>query len=163
MASEELENRLRELKAYRKSKLEVAGYVLSNPETFPKLLEYYFKTSKEISYKAAWTLEHVFAERPELLYAHLDAFFNNISRVKKEQALRPTAKICESMLISHYSNKKSTTKLELSETHKNRIAECCFDWLINPVKVATKAYAITTLCILGTEYRWIHPALKEIL
>jgi len=51
----------------------------------------------------------------------------------------------------------------LSESHKEKIIESCFDWMINDETSAPKAYATKSLFLLGTEYDWIHPELAILL
>jgi len=163
MISESLENKLINLKAYRKDRLLVAQFVLSNPETFPKLLDFCFKTSEEISCKAAWVLEFVFLENPKLLFPYLEEFFKKLPYIEKNQALRTMSKICELLVTWHYKKKEIANEFTFTEADKQILVECCFDWLLKPMKVATKAFAMTTLYYLGTQYNWIHPELKAIL
>jgi len=163
MKSETLVTKLNYTKAYRKTRLEVAQWVLNYPETFPDLLKHCFKTEEDISYKAAWILEFVCAERLVLLLPHLKMFLENISKAHKDQAVRPFSKICL-MLAENYYKKKSVEVIKvLNKKFKNTITECCFDWLITNQKVACYAFSMRTLFFLGTETDWIHPELKIII
>jgi hypothetical protein len=63
------------------------------------------------------------------------------------------------LAISHFKKKE----IQLTENQLQQITECCFDWLISDVKVASKCYAIRTLQLLGNHFDWIHPELKIIL
>ncbi len=163
MSSEALVKRLNFPRAYRKTRLEIAQWVIDHPETFSELLTICFKTGDKISYKAAWILEFVCAEKLEMLIPYLDLFFENIPKVHQDQAVRPFSKICL-MLAKNYYIKKNVLVIDaLKPTHKQAISECCFDWLITDQKVACQAYSMNALYLLGTEIEWIHPELKVTL
>ena len=51
----------------------------------------------------------------------------------------------------------------MSQEHKEKIIEACFDWLIRDEKIAVKVYSMNSLYFLGTEFDWIHPELVQIL
>lgn len=158
-----LHTQLTNLTAHKKSRLEVSNWVIENPNHFKELLNFCFMVDKKISYKAAWTLEIVCEKQIELLVPHFDLFFKNISKVTKDQALRPLSKICL-MLTQHYYKKNSQQVNHfLSNNYKEIMIECCFDWLITNQKVATEAYAMRSLYFLGTEIDWIHPELIIII
>jgi hypothetical protein len=63
------------------------------------------------------------------------------------------------LVLSHYKKKE----IQLSEKHLEEIIESSFDWLINDIKVAPKAYSMRTLYLLGQQHDWIHPELKTII
>ena len=150
-------------RAYRKVRLDIAHWVIDHPETFPQLLDICFKSNDKISYKAAWILEYVCTEKLELLYPYLDLFFENIPKIKKDQAVRPFSKICL-MIAKHYYTKKDALLVKfLNPEHKKAMTECCFDWLITDQKVACQAYSMDVLYLLGTETEWIHPELQVTL
>lgn len=163
MASETLYEKLNYAKAYRQTRLDIADWVLTRPQSINELLEYCFKTEDSISYKAAWILEFVCLEKLELLYEHLDYFFENLPKVKRDQALRPMAKICKMITKAYYKKKDKALLKVLKPEHKEIITELCFDWLITNKKVACEVYAMDTLYYLGTEIDWIHSELKTII
>ncbi|QNJ98535.1 adenylosuccinate lyase [Constantimarinum furrinae] len=163
MSSELLIQKLNYTKAYRKTRLEVAQWVLDHPETFEELLRVCFSSEKELSYKATWILEFVCAERLSLLYPHFELFFTNIPNVKRDQALRPIAKVCDMIAVKYYKDNDPEIKDKFSVEHRKLMTECCFDWLITDQKVACKVFAMHALFYLGTEYDWIHPELNVII
>lgn len=150
-------------KAYRKNRLEAAHWVLNHPETFGELLNYCLTAKDDLSYKAAWVLEFVYLEQPELLLSHLDFFFEKLSNINRDQTLRPLAHICKMITISYYKKEEEKIVSYFSEVHKKIMIECCFDWLITDKKVACQARAMTALFYLGTEFDWIHPELQQII
>ncbi|MGJ8666252.1 MAG: adenylosuccinate lyase [Patiriisocius sp.] len=163
MTSETLLYKLQYTKAYRETRLEVAHWVLDRPEIFPELLDFCFQVDDEISYRAAWILEFVCLEDITLLYPHFEKFFGNLSKIKFEQALRPFSKICWLLTERFYKNKDTSLLSLFRSEYRETLVESAFDWLITDKKVATQAFAIKSLFLLGTEYDWIHPELKTIL
>ena len=151
-------------KAYRKNRLGAAQWVLENRETFPELLEYCFAESQDdLAHKATWVLEFVCLEDMSLLYSHFDLFFGNLSKVKKDQSLRPLSHICELLAIEYYKKQAPEIQSHFLEIHKTEMIECSFDWLITDQKVACQVRAMTSLYFLGTEFDWIHPELLQII
>ncbi|MBX2829046.1 MAG: adenylosuccinate lyase [Flavobacteriaceae bacterium] len=151
-------------KAYRENRMNGALWVLDHPETFRELLEYVFNDKQdELSHKAAWVMEFVFLKQPSLLYPHFDYYFESISKVKKDQSVRPLANLCEKICLAYYKKRDPQIKEVLSPTHKEQMIETCFDWMITDQKVACQARAMTCLYYLGTEYDWIHPELEQII
>lgn len=161
--SEILAKKLTYTRAYRSTRLEVAYWVINNPETIPELLNYCLKSKDEISYRAAWVLEFVCLERLDLLIPHFEQFFDILPKIERDQAVRPFSKMCM-VIATHYYKKKDASVIKaLNNTYKNTILECCFDWLITNQKVAAEAYAMQTLYLLGTEIDWIHLELIIII
>ncbi|RFN57885.1 adenylosuccinate lyase [Marixanthomonas ophiurae] len=150
-------------KAYRKNRLDAAHWVIVHPETFGELLTYCLTAKDELSYKAAWVLEFVYLEKPELLLPHLNLFFEKLPTITRDQTLRPLAHICELITISYYKKKEEKIGSYFSEAYKKIMVECCFDWLITDKKIACQARAMTALFYLGTEFEWIHSELKQII
>jgi len=163
MNSEILIEKLNFPRAYRKTRLEIAQWVIEHPETFVELLNICFYSNGKISYKAAWILEFVCDEKLEMLFPYLGVFFENISKPHKDQAVRPFSKICLMLAKKYYTKKDVGLINKLKPTYKQTMIECCFDWLITNQKVACKAYSMDALFLLGTEIDWIHPELKIIL
>jgi len=147
----------------REKRLLYANLVIGNPELVRPLLEILFDVDDKISPRAAWVFEFMCNERLEDIIPHLDFFTENISKVHLDSTVRPVAKICEYLTKAYYSKEKNAIKSNLSQIHKERITEACFDWMINDEKIAPKAYSMNSLYLLGTEYDWIHPELAIIL
>ena len=92
-------------RAHRKTREEIALWVLDHPEYFIELLDICFKTDLSISHKATWVLEIVCEEQIEHLLQNIDYFFKNIAVVKKDQAVRPLSKICLLLANKYYKKK----------------------------------------------------------
>ncbi len=147
----------------RDKRLECANTIISTPNQIKDLLKIIALIDDNISCKAAWVLEFIIKSHPEIIIPYLDLFIKTIPLVYKDSAVRPLAKICECITTIHYHQKKILFKTSLTKKHRSLITESCFDWLISNQKVAVKAYSMTSLYLLGTEFEWIHPELKVIL
>lgn len=157
----ELQTKLDYVSAHRENRLKVAQDVLENPALFDELVQICFRPLDKNNYKACWVLEFVSYEELIWLQPHLDFFCSNLKILKDESAIRPIAKVAQLLVKSHY--KKNENCILLSEINLQHCIEASFDWLISDAKVATKAYSIRTLFVLGNYYDWIHPELQIIL
>lgn len=149
--------------ATREHRGKAAQWVLSHPDTFTELLNLCLKNDPEISHKANWVLEFVLLEQLDLIYPHLDYFFEHLGAVKNDSSVRPLAHICEILMLRRYEKKDEKLKTLLTSEHKLALTTCCFDWLITHQKVACEVRAMTCLYFLGTEIDWIHSELMPII
>jgi hypothetical protein len=163
MADSILLQKISATEAYRSSRLNTAHWVLQRPDVLEELLKYCFEDASEISYRAAWILEFVCLERFEMLFSQLDYFFENLPAVKRDQAIRPMAHLCEMLCVAHYKKQRTQLLDQFTASHKKILVECAFDWLITDQKVACKVRAMTCLYYLGTEFDWIHAELAAII
>jgi hypothetical protein len=144
--------------AHRPIRDQLSGEVLNNPSLLADLLHVTLDTTDKNHHKACWILELVMEARIEWMMPHLDAFSNALKNYRHEGALRSVSKICLFVVVwNQKENHLNIDQLEL-------ITEACFDWLIDPDgKVATKAYAMRALFLLGKQQDWIYPELQRIL
>lgn len=163
MNSEILFEKLQYTKAYRQSRMDVADWVLANPNTIPDLLAYCFGSMDELAYRATWVLEFVCSKRLDLLSRYFATFFDALPAVNLDQSVRPLAKICEMLAVAYYKTQDPIIFGTLTTDFRNKMTDCCFDWLITNQKLACKVYTISTLYYLGTEFSWIHIELKSIV
>ncbi|NRB59296.1 MAG: adenylosuccinate lyase [Winogradskyella sp.] len=163
MTKDQLYKELNYVNHSRKKRLFYANMVIENPNLIAPLLEILFEVDDKISCRAAWVFEFMCGEKLEAIIPHLDVFTANVSKVHLDPAVRPMAKICEYLIKAFYAKKPSKIKSALTEKHKEKIIEACFDWMINDEKIAPKAYSMNALYLLGSEYDWIHPELALIL
>jgi len=159
--SSELQKKLDYVTACRANRSLAAQDILENQFLFAELVSICFLTSDKNHHRACWVLEFVSYEELLWLQPHLDFFCSNLKHLNDESAIRPIAKVIQLLVKSHY--KKAEDSIVLSENNLQNCIEVSFDWLINDVKVATKAYSIRTLYLLGNHYDWIHPELQIIL
>ena len=163
LTTTQLYSELNFVNATREKRLHYAQMVIKNPDLMPHLLEILFWVDDKLSCRAAWILEFVCKENLELLFPYLDNFTEQIHKVHLDSAVRPIAKICEFLIKSYYSKEENPIKTALQQKHQEKIIETCFDYMINDEKIAPKAYAMNTLYLLGKDFEWIHPELRQIL
>ena len=140
-----------------------ANWVISHPESFLELLDYAFKKDKDYSHKANWVLEIVCLNQLDLLIPHLNYFFEELPKVTDDSSVRPLSHICELLAVAYYKKRVPSIRAAFKESHKEKMIDCCFDWLITHQKVACEVRAMTCLYYIGTEHSWIHPELQMIL
>jgi len=163
LTSEALYQELNYVNHSREKRLYYANLVIANPNLIPKLLDILFMVNDKISCRAAWVFEFMCGENLEAVIPHLDIFTKNIHTVHLDSAVRPVTKVCEYIIKAYYSKSENKIKTALTEIHKEKIIESCFDYMINDGKIAPKAYAMNTLYLLGQDFDWIHPELIIIL
>lgn len=163
VTKEELHLSLNYINATRKKRMEMANMVMENSDLVEPLLEITFDVDDPISSKACWILEYVVKEDLSYILPHINFFSDNINSVKLDSSVRPMAKICEYLIIAYFSKNKNETQTTLTTQNLEQIATSCFDWLIGEHKVASKAYSMTTLLLLGRKFKWIHPELKMVI
>ena len=163
MTRSELYEELSNINATRESRGQMAQMVLNQPAMVQPLLEIVFDVDDPVSVKACWVLEFAFKEELRLLDDYLNIFIEKIPALHQDSGVRPIAKICEILILEYYTSKGSKLSSGLTERQREKIAEICFDWLIGPFKVATKAYSMTCLYHLGKSFDWIHPELRLVL
>lgn len=135
-----------------------AQLVFEHPELLSDLVAIAFDTKDPNHHKACWILELVLEKKIRWLAPHLGAFTQNLALFAHDGAVRSVSKICWFAATEHVKSGSF-----LSETQLKHITESCFDWLIGPTKVASKAYAMRALFEAGKLSPWIYPELKAIL
>ena len=163
MTTEQLYEELKYVNHSREKRLQYANLVIDNPEIIPSVLDIIFSVDDKRSPRAAWLLEFVARDNLEYLVPHLNRITAEMHKVHLDSAVRPMAKICECLVEAYYSKYDNQVIHSLEPKHKEKIIECCFDWMINDEKIAPKAYSMNSLYLLGQDYDWIHPELVLIL
>lgn len=163
MRKEALYKSLNYVNHSREKRAEMAALVTNNPNLIAPLLAIAFTVNDPISSRACWVLEFTAKENLAFIYPHLDLFTAKISTVHLDSAVRPMAKICEYLTTSYFKQNSIPTRNNLSDEQLEKITAACFDWLIGNHKVATQAYSMTSLLLLGRKFKWILPELRTIL
>ena len=163
MTQEQLYELLNDVNHSREKRSYYCQLIINEPDLFPYLLQILFKVDDPQSPKAGWLCDFVCKQDLSLLYPHLDIFTEKMSTVYQDSALRPITKIIEYLTLSYYKQKDPLTRNFLTSTHKERLVEAGFDWMITEQKVAVKAYTMVSLFWLGTEIDWVHSQLYRIL
>jgi len=163
LTTAELYKELNYVNHSREKRMYYANLLIKNPDLIPKTIEILFRVDDKISPRAAWILEFMCSTNIETIVPYLDSFTDGMKDVHLDPAVRPVAKICELLANAYTSKEDNKIKTHLTETHKERIIETCFDYMINDEKVAPKAYSMSTLFLLGRDYDWVYPELTLIL
>jgi len=145
---------------YRESRDYFRNWVLKEPELMTEVASIAFDLDNQFHIKACWIIELVAVSKIELLTPYITKFCNSVSQYNDDSAIRVMAKTTFLILKENYSNK---AKFTLTHNQIEQLTECCMDWLISDQKVATKAYSVEALFVLGKYQSWIHPELKQIL
>lgn len=158
-----LEDVLNTVDHSREKRKHFANLILENPALLPDLLHICAQVDDQISCRASWGLEFLCKHDLNTILPYLDQLISIVPNVYQHPAVRPMAKIFEYLSIAYYQKKNPKVREFLTTTHRKKITELCFDWIITDQKVASKAYAMTSLYLLGTEFEWVHPELKITL
>ncbi|WP_234418255.1 adenylosuccinate lyase [Aquimarina aquimarini] len=158
-----LEDILTTIDHSREKRKYFATLVLDQPSLLPQLLAICARVDDEISCRASWGLEFLCKHKLDIILPYLDQLTDMAAMVYRHPAVRPMAKIFEYLIIAYYQTKNDAVITSLTTPYRERMTEICFDWLITDQKVAPKAYAMTSLYLLGTEFDWVHPELKVTL
>ena len=163
MTTAQLYAQLYDVDHSREKRAQYTLLILDDPSLIDKLLDILFMVDDTLSCRAGWVLEFVCKEKLLVMLPYIDKFTSKIHLVHLDSAVRPVAKICEYLAKKIKVQENSLLEFMFSKQHKERIISVCFDYMINDEKVATKAYAMSTLYVLGKEFPWIHPELAVIL
>lgn len=143
----------------RDSRAKHAALILRQPRYFQLVLDIFFMVDDQASTRAGWLIEFVCRKDLSILYPHLSTFVHYLPTIYLDSAVRPAAKVAEMLALAYYKEEQPLAHKYVTPKHRERLAEIGFDWLITEQKVAVKAYTLTTLYWLGTEFIWIHDAL----
>ncbi|WP_038530196.1 hypothetical protein [Formosa agariphila] len=163
MTTAQLYEQLNDVNHSLEKRVQYTQLILDDPSLIDNLLDILFMVDDKRSCRAGWVLEFVCKKNLLILLPYLDEFTSKIHLVHLDSAVRPVAKICEYLAKNIKIPENSLLEFMFSKQHKERIISVCFDYMINDEKVATKAYAMSTLYMLGKEFPWIHPELVVIL
>jgi hypothetical protein len=123
------------------------------------LVDITFHEDKNIAFRAAWILENLFLENPELYVDELEYLVSRIHDVTNPSCRRHYAKI-----MMHVTAPKAPLSIrkKMEEIDLGPVVEQFFDWLIDPkILIAVKVFAAEALFNLRTRYPWITDELKE--
>ncbi len=154
-----LEKIIHETTGYKLSRVQTATFVMEHPELLDLFFDLCFETKNPDHYKACWAMELIAYEKLDCFEKYLPLICEKAKTLSHESAIRPVSKVI--LVLIEASDKNKT--IVLSEQNCQDLIEINFDWLINDSKVATKAYAMRSLYILGKKTDWIHQELKTIL
>ena len=161
----DLKEKLMEVDSSRKKRYEIAIWITKKPHYVRETIQGCFSADNELLVQAAWVLEIICEHKAKNFFKYMHLFFEQLPTIKNDSALRSSAKICEMLCHYHFMHKFGIFYSVLNKEERNRITECCFDWLITDQKVACQAPAMQCLYYLGwdDDKKWIYPELQNIL
>lgn len=165
MLPNDLKDKLTAVDSSRIKRLETAQWMTEKSHYVRDTLQWCFTEESDLLPKASWVLELICKNQPHLFINHTSIFFERLSTIHNDSALRSCAKICEHLCYLHYRPESKDQGKTLTREERKKMTECCFDWLITDQKVACQAPAMEALYYLGKDKlgAWIYPELKNIL
>jgi hypothetical protein len=139
--------------------LELSHILYEQDFALHDLIDLTFNADKNIAFRAAWILENVFLQNPEIYEPELEYLLSRVKDVKYASCQRHYVKI-----VMHITNKKASITIRqlLQRLDLEPTVEKCFDWMIDPkVKVAVKVFASEALFNLSNRYPWIKEELAN--
>lgn len=125
------------------------------------LIDITFNENKNIAFRAAWLLENLFLQSPEIYIDELEYLIPKIPGIKNPGCKRHYAKI---MMHITMPKTNGAIKDRLAKINLELLTEQLFDWMIDPkVLVAVKVFVAQTLFNLRYRYPWIKDELAEQL
>jgi len=164
MTLEELQVDLEKINHSMASRAKAVVAVVDHPEAIPELIQYAFNDYKD-SYKVCWWLEFLNRQYLEILCPHIIEILSGATHLTNDSAIRPIAKIIERFTLDYYSkNGSEIIDAMMTPMVKEKMIELCFQWLIDSkIKVAARAYSMTSLFHLGKDVNWVHNELQMVI
>jgi len=138
--------------------------VIDHIEILPELIEKAFSKDKN-HFKYCWWLEFLNRQHIEVLCPYITVILDGATHLTNDSAIRPIAKIIERFTLDYYSkNRSEVIDPMMTPIVKEKMVELCFQWLIdNKLKVAARAYSMTSLFHIGKDIDWVHNELQMVI
>nr|WP_321412302.1 hypothetical protein [uncultured Allomuricauda sp.] len=150
----------------RISKVQIDELVIQlqqEPQLAQVLYQEILWEDKKGTFNASWTFDHLMRKELHYILPFMDNFVNGLSELKSESCIRPIAHVCEMLCEAYFKKKKSDFLKNITDDQLEKIMTACFDWLIGPMNMAPKVFAMTSLYYLGLKFDWVHSELKLVL
>jgi len=146
------------------SRAKAVTLVIHHIEILPELIEKAFSADKN-HYKYCWWLEFLNRQHLEVLCSFITNILSGATHLTNDSAIRPMAKIIERFTLDYYSkNKSEIINTMMTSMIKEKMVELSFQWLIDDqLKVAARAYSMTSLFHLGKDVNWVHSELQMVI
>ncbi|MBW8241160.1 hypothetical protein K1F50_00010 [Muricauda oceani] len=154
------------LNSGRISKSQIDGLVKelqAAPQLAQTLYNEVLLEDKKGTFNASWTFDHLMRKELPYILPFIDDFVDGLSDLKSESCIRPIAHVCEMVSERYFKKKDPVFVQNISDKQLNKMVTSCFDWLIGPMNVAPKVFAMTSLYYLGLKFGWVHSELKLVL
>ena len=141
----------------------LVGQLEKEPELAKVLFQYVLQEDKEGTFNASWTFDHLMRKQLHYLLPFMETFTNGLSQLQSESCIRPIAHVCEMVCEAYFKKKDPIFLKTVTNNQLEKIMTACFDWLIGPMNIAPKVFAMSSLYYLGFKFDWVHPELKQVL
>lgn len=164
MTLQELDFDIEKVNHSTTSRTEAVALVIDNLEVLPELIEKAFSNDKN-HFRYCWWLEFLNRNHIEILCPFIICILTGATQLTNDSAIRPIAKIIENFALNYYSRTPNEIiQAMMSLEIKEKMISCTFEWLINDqLKVAARAYSMTSLFHLGKDVNWVHPELRLVI
>ena len=137
--------------------------MVQEPQLAHVLYQEVLLEDREGAFNASWTFDHLMRKKLNYLLPFMEDFVDGLSELKSESCIRPIAHVCEMVCEAYFKKKHPEFVQNIGDDHLEKMMTSCFDWLIGPMNVAPKVFAMTSLYYLGLKFDWVHPELKLVL
>jgi len=146
------------------SRAKAVDLMMHNLEVLPDLIEKAFGDDKN-HFKYCWWLEFLNRQHIEVLCPHMDMILDKAQYLTNQSAIRPIAKTIETFVLNYYSKKPNDiVQMMMNPIIKEKMVSRGFEWLIDAqLKVAPRAYSMTSLFHLGKDIDWVHNELQMVV
>ncbi|MFD0963562.1 hypothetical protein ACFQ1O_06070 [Pseudofulvibacter geojedonensis] len=146
------------------SRAHAVNLVVDHLEVIPELVDRAFSDEKN-HFKYCWWLEFLNRQHIEVLCPYMEIILEKAQHLTNQSAIRPIAKIIETFVLNNYSkNPNNFVRDMMTSTIKEMMVSRGFEWLIDDqLKVAPRAYSMTSLYHLGKDIDWVHEELKLVI
>lgn len=146
------------------SRAEAVVLVVNNIELLPELIVKAFSDDKN-HFRYCWWLEFLNRQHIEILCPHITGLLKGAAHLTNDSAIRPIAKIIENFALNYYSKQPNKVVQQMmTPLVRKKMVELAFQWLIDEqLKVAPRAYSMTSLFQLGKDIDWVHTELKLVV
>lgn len=141
----------------------MVGELLDSPQCVKVLLEEILNGGREGHFHASWVLDRLMRRKLEYLLPHIEEFTLLLPQLKNESCIRCLSHICEMLCTAPFEKDGDRYRQGIDQGQWERILTVCYDWLIAPMGIAPKVFAMTSLYHLGLKFPWVHPELKAVL
>jgi hypothetical protein len=140
------------LKEHSKRNCEkIVGWVGNNQQRFDELFQLFLNDEYRIVQRAAWPVSNVVAEHPEFIKKHFSKLLKNLQKPGIHTAVKR-------------NSVRLLQNVEIPKRYQGLVMDLCFNYIASPTEaVAVKAFSLTVLQNLSTQYPQIIPEIKLLI
>ena len=155
MTHKELYQIVLETDIHIKSRVDTLSVIGSDEEVLKFLLKYSFKYDDTIHVMSTVLLQDILDKDIFRLEPYLDTFIGNVEFITNESSKRLISRIC--WLIA------KSKKLVCTSVQEKQLIDASLLWLSTDSKVASEAFAMDILMLLGHKYKEDMKLISEVI